>query len=40
MGKMWTEEDMKQALEEVENCSVSTRITRVGGNRPPTFDRC
>ena len=27
MGKMWTEEDMKQALEEVENRSVSIRAT-------------
>ena len=27
MGKTWTEEDMKQALEEVENRSVSIRAT-------------
>ena len=25
MGKAWTEQDVKQALEEVENCSVSIR---------------
>ena len=27
MGKTWTKEDMKQALEEVENRSVSIRAT-------------
>ena len=27
MGKTWTEEDVKQALEEVKNCSVSIRAT-------------
>ena len=27
MGNTWTEEDVKQALEEVENCSVSIRAT-------------